>query len=180
LASANPEFPTIVAAAEHARGLLHGNAAALLQAAGQHRHPWARASAAEDAGVLLAARGDGDGAIASFDQAMAAYRQAGAERDVARVRSRLARLGERRRHWRCAARPVFGWASLTDTERRVANLVAEGLTNRQVGERMFLSRHTVDFHLRQIYRKLDITSRVDLTRLVLEHEYEEGLKAERA
>jgi len=179
LAAANPEFPTITAAAEHARGLLHANPAALVQAAGQHRHPWARASAAEDAGVLLAARGDGDGAIASFDQAMAAYRQAGADRDVARVRSRLARLGERRRHWRCAVRPVFGWASLTDTERRVAKLVAEGLTNRQVGERMFLSRHTVDFHLRQIYRKLDITSRVDLTRLVMEHEYEKGFKAER-
>jgi DNA-binding CsgD family transcriptional regulator len=180
LAAANPEFPTIAAAAEHARGLLHGNAATLVQAAEQHRHLWARASAAEDAGVLLAARGDGDSAIASFDQAMAAYWQAGADRDVARVRSRLRRLGERRSHWRRAARPFFGWASLTDTERSVANLVAEGLTNRQVGERMFLSHHTVDFHLRQVYRKLDITSRVDLTRLVLEQKYEEGLKAERA
>jgi DNA-binding CsgD family transcriptional regulator len=65
-------------------------------------------------------------------------------------------------------RPVCCWGSLTDTERRVAALVAEGLTNREVAERMFLSRHTVDFHLRQIFRKLDVNSRVDLTRLAFE------------
>jgi DNA-binding NarL/FixJ family response regulator len=47
--------------------------------------------------------------------------------------------------------------------------VAEGLTNHEVGERMFVSRHTVDFHLRQIFRKMEISSRVELTRLVLEH-----------
>jgi DNA-binding CsgD family transcriptional regulator len=48
-------------------------------------------------------------------------------------------------------------------------VVAEGLTNAKAAERMFLSRHTIDFHLRQIYCKLDISSRVELTRLVLEH-----------
>jgi DNA-binding CsgD family transcriptional regulator len=63
---------------------------------------------------------------------------------------------------------VCGWESLTDTERRVANLVADGLTNREVGRRMYLSRHTVDFHLRHIYLKLHINSRVQLTRLVVE------------
>ena len=54
-------------------------------------------------------------------------------------------------------------------EAKVADLVAQGLTNRQVAARLFLSPHTVDFHLRQIYRKLDIDSRVKLTRLVAEH-----------
>ncbi|MEY2402996.1 MAG: hypothetical protein QOD38_547, partial [Acidimicrobiaceae bacterium] len=54
------------------------------------------------------------------------------------------------------SRPVEGWQSLTDTERQVAFLVAEGLTNAQVGQRMFLSRHTIDFHLRQIFRKLNV------------------------
>jgi DNA-binding CsgD family transcriptional regulator len=44
------------------------------------------------------------------------------------------------------------------------------VTNAQAAERMFLSRHTIDFHLRQIFRKLDIRSRVELTRLVLESE----------
>ena len=67
-------------------------------------------------------------------------------------------------------RPVEGWQSLTDTERRVALLVAEGLTNAQAGARMFLSRHTIDFHLRQIFRKLNVHSRVAMTRRVLEFE----------
>jgi DNA-binding CsgD family transcriptional regulator len=66
-------------------------------------------------------------------------------------------------------RPRGGWVSLTENELRVARAVAEGLTNAKVAERLFLSRHTIDFHLRQIYCKLGISSRVELTRLVLEH-----------
>ena len=67
-------------------------------------------------------------------------------------------------------RPVEGWESLTDAERRVARLVAEGLTNAQAGGTLFLSRHTIDFHLRQIFRKLNVHSRVGMTRLVLQFE----------
>jgi len=52
----------------------------------------------------------------------------------------------------------------------VAGLVAEGLSNQQVATRMFLSRHTVDFHLRHIFRKLGIGSRVVLTRIALANE----------
>lgn len=62
----------------------------------------------------------------------------------------------------------YGWASLTDTERSVTELVAEGLTNRQAAERLFLSPYTVDFHLRSIFRKLEVRSRVDLARLVVQ------------
>jgi DNA-binding CsgD family transcriptional regulator len=65
---------------------------------------------------------------------------------------------------------VEGWTSLTDTERHVAKLVSDSLTNPQIAERMFLSRHTVDFHLRQIFRKLTINSRVELTRVVLQQD----------
>jgi transcriptional regulator of acetoin/glycerol metabolism/DNA-binding CsgD family transcriptional regulator len=61
--------------------------------------------------------------------------------------------------------PVPGWANLTDTQRMVAELVTDGLTNRDVGARLFLSPHTVDFHLRQIYRRLGVRSRVELARL---------------
>jgi DNA-binding CsgD family transcriptional regulator len=67
-------------------------------------------------------------------------------------------------------RPVEGWASLTEGELRVVSLVAQGLTNRATAERAFLSRHTVDSHLRQAFRKLNISSRVELVRLALEHE----------
>ena len=65
-------------------------------------------------------------------------------------------------------RPRFGWASLTATELSVASLVAEGLTNRQVAAKLYLSPHTVGFHLRQVFRKLEISSRVELTRIVVE------------
>ncbi len=59
-----------------------------------------------------------------------------------------------------------GWPSLTLAERRIAALVAAGLTNRQVATEMFLSRHTVDYHLRHIFRKLAVTSRVELAAYV--------------
>jgi DNA-binding CsgD family transcriptional regulator len=75
-------------------------------------------------------------------------------------------------HWKRADRPAFGWASLTDTERRIAGLVAQGLSNRQVAGQVFLSTHTVAFHLRHIFWKLDVSSRVQLARLVAEHRSE--------
>jgi transcriptional regulator of acetoin/glycerol metabolism len=66
--------------------------------------------------------------------------------------------------------PTFGWESLTDTEHTVIELVAEGLTNREAGERIFLSHHTVGFHLRSIFCKLGVSSRVELTRAAFEHD----------
>jgi DNA-binding NarL/FixJ family response regulator len=70
---------------------------------------------------------------------------------------------------RSTGRPKVGWESLRSSEFGIADLVAEGLTNREIAARIFVSPHTVDFHLRQIYRKLSITSRIELTRLVLGH-----------
>ena len=70
---------------------------------------------------------------------------------------------------RSSDRPTFGWNSLTESEHSVADLVAEGLTNREAATRLLLSPHTVDAHLRHIFRKLGIRSRVELARLVTEH-----------
>jgi DNA-binding CsgD family transcriptional regulator len=64
-------------------------------------------------------------------------------------------------------RPLLGLGSLTDTERSISKLVAEGLTNRQIAERVFVSRHTVDFHLRTIFRKVGVASRIELARQVI-------------
>jgi DNA-binding CsgD family transcriptional regulator len=55
---------------------------------------------------------------------------------------------------------------LTDREREVAELVGTGLTDRQIAQRLHLSRHTVSQHVKAVYRKLAITSRVELTRLL--------------
>jgi DNA-binding CsgD family transcriptional regulator len=71
-------------------------------------------------------------------------------------------------------RPRFGWASLTATELSIAELVAEGMTNREVAGKLYLSPHTVGFHMRQVFRKLEISSRVDLTRLIVERHADGG------
>ena len=60
------------------------------------------------------------------------------------------------------------WESITARERTVATLVGQGLTNQQVARRTGITPSTVNFHLRQIYRKLGINSRVQLARLVAE------------
>ncbi len=113
----------------------------------------------EDLGVLLLDRGDQEAAIAELDRSMGEYGVLGGEHDAARVRARLRQLGVRRRHWTHTKRPASGWESLTKTERKVAELVADGLTNQQAARHLFISPHTVGFHLRQVYRKLDIRSR---------------------
>ncbi|GAA4501672.1 LuxR family transcriptional regulator [Actinoallomurus oryzae] len=169
LARDNPGFPTYAASAAHARGIADADPTALARAVATYLEPWSRASAAEDLGVLRArtpaAR---EAAIRDLDEALAGYRHVGAMRDAARVRARLREFGVRRRDHQ-AERPASGWAALTDTERAIAALVAEGLTNPQVATRMFISPHTVKFHLGQVFRKLGIGSRVELARLVAEH-----------
>ncbi len=59
---------------------------------------------------------------------------------------------------------------MTATEIVVARLVAEGMTNRDVAERLFVSPHTVNSHLRHIFAKLGINSRVELARIAGDHE----------
>ena len=63
-----------------------------------------------------------------------------------------------------------GWASLTDAELRVTSRVARGMTNRTIAEELYVSRHTVDAHLKHVYLKLDIHSRVELTVLALRYQ----------
>ncbi|MGH3391808.1 MAG: helix-turn-helix transcriptional regulator [Actinomadura sp.] len=173
LAQSNPEFPVLAHAAAHARGILYQDAGALAHAAAHLPETWARASAAEDLGVLLAAgEPDHQAAVHSLDQALDGYQEIGALRDTARVRARLRRLGVRRRHWASSERPLSGWDSLTPTERNVATHVARGLTNRQVATQMFVSSHTVAFHLRNVFRKLAISSRVELARIAAERQPE--------
>jgi DNA-binding CsgD family transcriptional regulator len=61
-------------------------------------------------------------------------------------------------------------ASLTGAEVEVARLVSDGITNREIADRLFLSPHTVNSHLRHIFAKLGISSRTELTRIVAEQD----------
>jgi DNA-binding CsgD family transcriptional regulator len=71
--------------------------------------------------------------------------------------------GERRR-------PASGWASLTPSESEVVRLVCEGLGNKDIGTRLFISPRTVQAHLTHVYNKLDLTSRVQLIREAARHQ----------
>jgi DNA-binding CsgD family transcriptional regulator len=170
VARENPGIAALTATAAHCLGLLDSDPALLADAADQHTDLWTQASAVEDLGVLLASRGDKAQAIAHLNEALDGYRQASAANDMARVRGRLRALGVRRRHWTPApGRPVTGWESLTEAEHATAGLAAQGLNNKQIAGRLYISRHTVAFHLRQIFLKLHIGSRVQLTRIVIEN-----------
>jgi len=74
-------------------------------------------------------------------------------------------------------RPTFGWDSLSECERRVADLVARGHSNKEIGERLYMSHRTVGSHLYRIFPKLGLRSRVELAALVIERSFEttEGL-----
>lgn len=168
LARDNPEFPAVCAAAAHACGLLAGDRTLLAEAAGAGAvDVWAQASATEDLAALLT----GPAAVETLDRAMDGYDRAGAVRDSARVRRRLRRRGVRHRHWSYAERPVAGWESLTDTECSISLLAAQGRTNREIAAQMYVSAHTVAYHLRQVFRKLGVRSRVELTRIAVEGGY---------
>lgn len=64
-------------------------------------------------------------------------------------------------------RPI-PWHRLSDTERIIVALVSQGMTNRQIANRVYLSPHTVNYHLRGIFRKLQVSSRVELAAVVRE------------
>ncbi len=107
--------------------------------------------------LLLSGRPDADAALVLLRGAEA---YAGREELwplQARVRRLLDRMGE-------PARPVRGeaLAALTAAERRVARLAADGLTNRQIADRLMVTVKAVEWHLSHIYRKLGIRSRTSL------------------
>jgi DNA-binding CsgD family transcriptional regulator len=59
-------------------------------------------------------------------------------------------------------RPTTGWQSLTPTESDIVHLVAQGLTNKQIGQRLLMGSETVKTHISHVYDKLDVRSRAAL------------------
>lgn len=175
LARSRPSDGDVSVAAQHARGLVERDPAKLDLVAGQYQIPLARAGAVEDAGLAWASRGRHDDAVSRLRQAHGLYERLGDDPGMARVRAELRAAGVRLHHWRRVERPASGWDSLTDTESQIAQLVSSGLSNRQVAGQVFLSTHTVAFHLRHIFWKLGVTSRVELARLAAQRADHVGL-----
>jgi DNA-binding CsgD family transcriptional regulator len=170
-AELNPGIVSLAAAAAQVRGLLEPSPADLAEAADLFERaprPLELATALEDLGAELTAT-DRESAVDVLGRALALYTELGAAWDARRVRSRLRELGVRRRL--VAAEPeTNGWAAMTAAELAVARLVAEGLTNREVADQLFVSPHTVNSHLRHVFSKLGITSRVELARIARDYE----------
>lgn len=97
-----------------------------------------------------------------LDQAIAIYERLDATRDLARAEALLRQMGVRRGRHVMHRRAQSGWQSLTPSERAVVDLVAEGLSNPQIGQRLYVSRKTVQTHLGHVFAKLHITSRAQL------------------
>jgi len=165
-AELNSGTASIAAVSAHVRGLLEHSRADLDEAVALFADGPRRlelASALEDLGVELAAA-EREPGIDALGRALDVYTEIGATWDARRVRSRLRDLGVRRRLVPIEPETT-GWAAMTAAELGVAQLVADGLTNREVAERLFVSPHTVNSHLRHVFTKLGIKSRVELARL---------------
>ena len=174
LAERNPGVATLAGVAAHAEGLLRQDLDALRTAVDHLRRsprPLVRASALEDAAVRRARGAEpGGGGGAARRGAGRGHRlrrqpgrgPAGAAPAYARHATAAARAS--------AAEARSPLAGLTPAALRVARLVAAGRTNRQIADELFISPHTVDSHLRTIYQRLGINSRVELTRIMLEHD----------
>jgi DNA-binding CsgD family transcriptional regulator len=157
---------------------------------------WALAVLARGRALLLAARGDLDGAFASFERALAEHARSTDPFHQARTLLALGRT-QRRAKKRGAARTTLEdalarfeqlgtslWADraraelariggrapsrdeLTEAERRVAELVAEGRTNREVAAALFIADRSVESALTRVYRKLGVRSRAELAHLL--------------
>lgn len=163
VAAEQPEFSVIRGSALHAAGLLEKDAAKLREAAEIHPDRWCAASALEDLASLLAARqAERDRTIRILESVLDTYAAVSATRDAARVVNKLREYGVRRRTARNVECEGVVPHGLTSTEFAVAELVSQGNTNNEVGRQLFISRHTVAFHLKKVFQKMNITSRVEL------------------
>lgn len=173
VAERNPGVRSLRGGAEHAEGVLRDDATALHRAAELHRlagRPLAAGNALEDAARVDHGMGDRSRAVQLLESALDLYLDCGATRDTARAQKKLRRLGVHHVRRLVAGRPKSGWESLTGAELRVVRAIVDGRTNREAASVLFLSPHTVDSHLRRVFSKLDINSRVELTRHFFAHE----------
>jgi DNA-binding NarL/FixJ family response regulator len=119
------------------------------------------------AGRALAQAGDEDAAADALEQAAATFAAAGAQPHRDAAERELRQLGRRfHRRSRPGVPGGEGIESLTGRELQIAALVVDRRTNQEIADQLFLSTKTVETHLRNMFRKLDVASRIELARAV--------------
>jgi DNA-binding CsgD family transcriptional regulator len=147
------------------QGLVDGDSGMLAGAVAEFRASgWLPhvAVACEETATALARDDDLAAARPLFEEALAVYERLEARRDSARALATMRSFGIRRGSRAAHRRALKGWGSLTPTESDVVRLTVAGLTNREIGERLFISRRTVQTHLSHVFTKLEISTRVEL------------------
>jgi ATP/maltotriose-dependent transcriptional regulator MalT len=128
---------------------------------------WDAARARELAGRALAQAGDTDRATRELELAATAFDSFGSLRYRDRAERELGKLGRRvHRRTRPGNADGNGIETLTARELQVAQLVVDRQTNPEIAAQLFLSNKTVESHLRNIFRKMNVASRVELARVV--------------
>jgi DNA-binding CsgD family transcriptional regulator len=167
LAALNRGVVTIEASAALARGMVHGDAVrlqegvALLRSSGRPiALAWACEAASRQDGVLAK-----PARRRLLEQARVEYERVGATGCAAHACDRLRSAPVVRAPHETAIHRA-DWQSLTSAELRIVDEVSRGLTNREVASCLFVSRNTVESHLKHIYPKLGIHSRMQLALMV--------------
>jgi DNA-binding CsgD family transcriptional regulator len=149
-----------------ARGAVEDAASLLERAVAQHEEAgdrFGQSRALLALGVVRRRQRQKRHARDAISAALAGFEQLGASTWIDKARAELGRIGGRQRA-----------EGLTDAERRVAALVAEGRTNREVAAALFLGERTVETHLSHVYAKLGVRSRVELARTFRSNEQSSG------
>jgi DNA-binding CsgD family transcriptional regulator len=147
-----------------ARGLVESDPGSLENAAEAFRRSprvVERARAFEDAGLQLGVLGKPDGPDL-LKEAIEIFETVGAQPLAARATAKLRSLGFKTGRRGRRGRPATGWEALTPTELEVVKLVAQGLTNKQIGGRLFISPRTVETHVTHAFQKLGFSARTEL------------------
>lgn len=151
------------------QGLVGRDTAALLAVARHHGdvgRPVEMAAALVDAAAVMAWHGETDPAEDTFSQALTMLTELGATFDIDRAITRMKKLGVHHDNIRAGQPVVTGWHSLSELERRVAELAAEGMTNPQIAAELTISRRDVHSHLSRVILKLGAGSRKELAEMM--------------
>src|SRR6478609_7556853 len=166
----NPDVATLNGLALNLRGLLGGDLGLVAESVKILQHsprPVLRAAGAEGYGRLLLSAGEREAALDHLDAAWDVYDRMGALAPRARVQRLMREAGARRAKW-VSDHTHVDKVSLTEAERRVAYLIANGHTNKATAKSLGISVNTVGTHLRSIYSKLGVQSRVQLANVLRE------------